>query len=81
LYLFVRDGHISLETAAGRSDLGAGEGGFIGADKVPRRLQPIPRFLSDDPFPIPEQFVPGAARVLQMYGTTLGQPGQEICRL
>ena len=81
LYLFVRDGHISLETAAGRRDLGAGEGGFIGADNVPRLMQPIPRFLSEDPFPIPEQFVPGAARVLQMFGTTLGQPGQEICRL
>jgi hypothetical protein len=81
LYLYVRDGHISLETAAGRSDLGAGEGGFIGADNVPRRLQPIPRFLSEDPFPIPEQFVPGTARVMQMFGTTLGQPGQEICRL
>ena len=81
LYLFVRDGHIALETAAGRSDLGAGEGGFIGADNVPRRLQPIPRFLSDDPFPIPELFVPGSARVLQLFGSTLGQPGQEICRL
>lgn len=81
LYLLVRDGHVSLETDAGRSDFGAGEGGFIGADNVPRRLEPIPRFLSDDPFPIPELFVPGSARVLQMFGTTLGQPGQEICRL
>jgi hypothetical protein len=81
LYLYVRDGHISLDTAAGRSDLGAGEGGFIGADNVPRLMQPIPRFLSDDPFPIPEQYVGGTARVLQLFGTTLGQPGQEICRL
>ena len=81
LYLYVRDGHIVLETAAGSRDLGAGEGGFIGADNVPGRLQSIPRFLSDDPFPIPEQFVPGTGRVLQLFGTTLGQPGQDICRL
>ena len=81
LYLFVRDGHVSLETALGRVDYGAGEAGFIGADNQPRRLVPIPRFLSDDPFPIPELFVPGDTRILQLFGATLGQPGQEICRL
>lgn len=81
LYLYVRDGHVSLETAAGRSDYGAGEAGYIGGDNIPRRLVPIPRFLSDDPFPIPELFVGSDKRVLQLFGATLGQPGQEICRL
>ena len=81
LYLFVRDGHVSLETALGRADYGAGEAGFIGADNQPKRLVPIPRFLSDDPFPIPELFVTGDTRILQLFGATLGQPGQEICRL
>jgi hypothetical protein len=81
LYLFVRDGHVSLETALGRVDYGAGEAGFIGADNQPKRLVPIPRFLSDDPFPIPELFVPGDTRILQLFGATLGQPGQDICRL
>jgi hypothetical protein len=81
LYLYVRDGHVVLETAEGRSDYGAGESGFIGLDRMPRRLDAMPRFLMNDPFPIPEQFVPSAGRVLQMFGTTLGQPGQEICRL
>jgi hypothetical protein len=81
LYLFVRDGHVSLETALGRVDYGAGEAGFVGADNQPKRLVPIPRFLSDDPFPIPELFVPGDTRILQLFGATLGQPGQDICRL
>jgi hypothetical protein len=81
LYVFVRDGHVSLETALGRVDYGAGEAGFVGADNQPKRLVPIPRFLSDDPFPIPELFVPGDTRILQLFGATLGQPGQEICRL
>jgi hypothetical protein len=81
LYLFVRDGHVSLETAVGRVDYGAGEAGYIGADNQPKRLVPIPRFLSDDPFPIPELFVSGDRRILQLFGATLGQPGQEICRL
>lgn len=81
LYLYVRDGHVSLETAAGRNDYGVGEAGYIGPDGVPRRLVPIPRFLIDDPFPIPELFVGSDKRVLQLFGATLGQPGQEICRL
>ncbi|WP_342620274.1 FecR domain-containing protein [Rhodoferax sp. GW822-FHT02A01] len=82
LYLFVRDGHVFLETANGRRDFGVGEAGFVGGDNLPRRLAPpVPRFLSDDPFPIPELFVSGDKRILQLFGATLGQPGQEICRL
>lgn len=82
LYLLVRDGHVFLETANGHRDFGVGEAGFVGGDNIPRRLAPpIPRFLSDDPFPIPEFFVNGDKRILQLFGATLGQPGQEICRL
>ncbi len=81
LYLFVRDGHVALATTLGRSDYGVGETGFVGADNIPRRLDSVPRFLSDDPFPIPEFFTQSDTRILQLFGATLGQPGQEICRL
>ena len=81
LYLFVRDGHVSLATAAARSDYGIGETGYIGADNIPRRLESVPRFISDDPFPIPELFTQSDTRILQLFGATLGQPGQDICRL
>lgn len=81
LYLFVRDGHVALATTLGRSDFGVGETGFVGADNIPRRLESVPRFLSDDPFPIPEFFTQSDTRILQLFGATLGQPGQEICRL
>lgn len=81
LYLFVRDGHVYLSTALGRSDFGVGETGFVGADGRPRRLESVPRFLSDDPFPIPELFTQSDLRILQLFGATLGQPGQDICRL
>ena len=81
LYLFVRDGHVSLVTGLGRSDYGIGETGFIGADNIPRRIEPVPRFISDDPYPIPESFSQSDTRIIQLFGATLGQPGQEICRL
>ncbi len=81
LYMFVRDGHVALSTPLGRSDYGVGETGFVGADGIPRRIEPAPRFISDDPFPIPETFTQSETRILQLFGATLGQPGQDICRL
>jgi hypothetical protein len=81
LYLFMRDGHVALGTVLGRSDFGIGETGFIGVDNIPRRLESVPRFISDDPFPIPEFFSQSDVRILQLFGATLGQPGQDICRL
>ena len=81
LYLFVRDGHVSLSAVLARSDYGIGETGYIGADNIPRRLESVPRFISDDPFPIPELFTQSDTRILQLFGATLGQPGQDICRL
>ena len=81
LYVFVRDGAVSLITGLGQTDLGVGETGYAGADGQSRRLNPVPRFMSDDPFPIPEFFSQSERRILQLFGATLGQPGQEICRL
>ena len=38
LYVFVRDGAVSLRTGRGVSELGIGETGFLGADGLPRLL-------------------------------------------
>jgi hypothetical protein len=81
LYVFVRDGYVSLLSALGQTDLGIGETGYLGANGPPQRLEGVPRFLSDDPFPIPELFSASETRILQLFGATLGQPGQDICRL
>lgn len=81
LYALVRDGYIFLQSAGGRIDLGPGEAGYVGEDGKPRRLQPVPGFLADDPFPIPELFNIDDPFILQLFGVTLGQPGQEICEI
>lgn len=79
LYVLDRDGHVFLEARGGRLDLGPGEGGVVGADGTPRRLDPIPSFLADDPFPAPENFNINDPLVIQMFGATLGNPGQDMC--
>ncbi len=81
LYALVRDGHVFLLSSGGRVDLGPGEAGFVGGDGIPRRLDPVPRFLSDDPFPIPELFDINDPDIIQLYGVTLGAPEQEICEV
>ncbi|MBL8448522.1 MAG: FecR domain-containing protein [Dechloromonas sp.] len=81
LYALVRDGHVFLLSSGGRLDLGPGEAGYVGADGVPHRLDPIPRFMSDDPFPIPEMFDANDPDIIQLYGVTLGAPDQEICEV
>lgn len=81
LYLYVRDGHVFLQGAGGRLDYGVGEAGHVGADGIPRRIEPVPRFLSDDPFPLPETGTAELGQILQVFGVTLGDPGQEICEM
>jgi hypothetical protein len=81
LYVFVRDGHVSLGSGRGRLDLGVGEPGYVGPDGSLVRLSTIPGFISDDPYPIPELFSESDRQVFRLFGVTLGQPGQEICRL
>ncbi|HSW19867.1 MAG TPA: FecR domain-containing protein [Ramlibacter sp.] len=81
LYVYVRDGHVYIQSLGSRIDLGAGEAGYAGEPGTVRRIEPAPRFLTLDPFPLPEQFSQGAGDLLQLFGITLGQPGQEICRL
>ena len=81
IYVFVRDGHVFLTSGGSRVDLGVGEGGFVGADGRALRMSPVPGFLTSDPYPIPELFSQSERPVFQLFGVTLGQPGQEICRL
>jgi hypothetical protein len=81
LYTLVRDGYIFLEASGGHLDLGPGEGGMVGVDGKPRRLDPVPSFLADDPFPAPESFNINDPLILQMFGTTMGSPGQEVCEM
>lgn len=81
LYALVRDGFIVLEASGGSLNLGPGEGGLVGLDGVPHRLAPLPSFLVDDPFPAPENFNSSDPFILQLFGATMGNPGQEVCEL
>jgi hypothetical protein len=81
LYVFVRDGHVFILSGNSRIDLGVGEVGYVGQDGIAQRLSPVPRFMIGDPFPMPEFFSQSNGQILQLFGVTLGQPGQEICKL
>ena len=81
LYMYVRDGHVYLQGTGGLLDYGVGEAGYVGADGTPRRLEPVPRFLRDDPFPLPEMATSELGQILQVFGVTLGEPRQEICEI
>ncbi len=81
LYVAVRDGHVQIISGGMVIDLGPGEAGYSGRLGDARRIQPVPLFLRLDPFPLPENFSQSERPLLQLFGVTLGQPGQEICRL
>ena len=81
MYVYVRDGHVYMLSGSSRIDMGVGEAGYIGQDGLAQRLSPVPGFLVGDPYPIPELYSESDKLIFQMFGVTLGQPGQEICRL
>lgn len=81
LYVYVREGHVYVRSGTSLVDLGPGEGAWSGGEGEVRRVEPVPRFLTLDPTPIPEQFSGNPGLVLPLFGVNLGQPGQEICRL
>jgi len=81
LYVSVRDGHVFLLSGSSRIDLGVGESGYVGALGVTQRLTFVPRFLLNDAYPLPEQINRGEVPIFQLFGVTLGAPGQEMCRL
>ena len=80
LYVLVRDGHVFLADRS-RIDLGVNEAGFLGQNGLARRMSPVPGFLANDPYPLPELFSGSDAQIFRLFGVTLGVPGQEICRL
>ncbi|MEY4140442.1 MAG: hypothetical protein RLZZ371_2624, partial [Pseudomonadota bacterium] len=80
LYVMVRDGHVFMSDAS-RIDLGINEAGYLGPNGLAMRLSPVPGFLVNDPYPLPELFTELNGQIFQLFGVTLGQPGQEICRL
>ena len=81
LYVYVRDGHVVLGSRNAGLDLGVGEPGYVGPNGNLLRLSSVPGFISTDPYPIPELFSESDRQVFRLFGVTLGQPGQEICRL
>jgi len=81
LYVAVRDGHVFLASGSARIDLGAGESGFVGALGQVQRISPVPEFMIRDPYPLPELVGDAQIPIFQLFGVTLGLPGQEMCRL
>ena len=80
LYVTVRDGHVFVLDKS-RIDLGVDEAGFLGSNGLAQRLTVVPGFMTRDPYPIPDFFTQSEQQIFQLFGVTLGQPGQEICRL
>lgn len=82
LYVAVRDGDVFILSGGQRIDLGVGESGYAGPDGRVMRLMYTPAFLSTDPYPLPELFSQiSDVPLLQLFGVSLGQPGQDMCRL
>lgn len=81
LFTLVRDGFIFLDASGGMLDLGPGEGGVVGDDGKPRRLNPVPMFMTDDPYPTPESFDANDPVVLEIFGAMMGNPGQNFCEI
>lgn len=80
VYVYLREGHVFIISGSSRIDLGAGEAGYAGEIDETKRIEPTPNFLLGDPYPLPELVSQSDAPIFQLYGVTLGRPGQEICR-
>lgn len=75
LYIWVRDGHVTLESGGRIVDLGRNEAGY--ADPLglpPMRLETVPVLLQRDPYPPPGQVFPGAPRPTELF-----EPGDSEC--
>ncbi len=69
LYLGMRDGHANMAARGGVLDLGPLEAGalFDGSD-TPVRIEPLPGFLFNDPFPIPDDSNLRPMRLIEILG-------------
>lgn len=81
VYSFVRDGRIHFAGPKAGIDVGPGEAGFLadGSD-TPVRLSVVPRFLSEDPIPAPDQLNEQTLRLLDVLNPG-GRPGDVICEM
>jgi hypothetical protein len=74
LYVFVRDGHVSLLRDGQTLDLGGGEAGYADPTGILlTRLVTPPTFLEFDPYPRPDEFDERVRRIIELI--TDGQPG------
>ncbi len=80
VYVFAREGDVFVMANGQRIDLAPGEAGYVKPNGSVERIAPIPGFLVTDPYPSPEKFNGQDAFILQLYGVTMGQPGQDVCR-
>ncbi len=64
LYLFVRDGHIEINTKGNILHLGRGEAGFANDEGIVARPASVPRFIDFDCSPLPGASNPGRFNVL-----------------
>ena len=69
LFVFSRDGHLSLTTGDKTIDIGRGETGFLNPDGT-RLVRSIvrPNFLEFDVIPRPDRFNPSTARLRDLAG-------------
>lgn len=69
LFVFSRDGHLSITTSDRTIDIARGETGFLNASGT-RLLRSImtPNFLEFDAIPRPDRFNPSTARLLDLAG-------------
>ena len=79
LFVFSRDGHLSLTTADKTIDIARGETGFLNADAT-RLVRAVvtPNFLEFDFIPRPDRFNPSTARLLDLAGAF--KVKAQVCR-
>lgn len=79
LFVFSRDGHLSLTSGDKTIDIGRGETGFLNEDST-RLVRAVltPNFLEFDFIPRPDRFNPSTARLLDLAGGF--RVRQQVCR-
>ena len=80
LFVFARDGHLSLTSGDKTIDIGRGETGFLNLEGT-RLVRAIvtPNFLEFDFVPRPDRFNPSSARLLDLAGN-FRVKAAEVCR-
>lgn len=80
LFVYSRDGHLSMTSGDKTIDIGRGETGFLNADAT-RLVRAIvtPNFLEFDFVPRPDRLNPSAARLLDLAGAFRTKAAQ-VCR-